>query len=849
MCQVRHPLEVLLQGNSVDQEDKITQYQYQWQDSFESLSTTGQLASLVLNLAGKHTITLTVTDNQGATASKDFSVTVSANTPPVAQFTVDPPQGTAPLTVTVDASQSYDPDGDTIKSYSWEYYDSSNPSIITSKKTLDNYTQLDFQTPGTYCITLVVEDDKGATSPKSNPQCIQADDPPEVSLIPKEIPDASLCGDFDVTIQIQASQGQEVNTAEVHLNFDPNVLQVKSGGIKTHDELEYLVGSTFNNTTGKVILLASTNKPVKPTGTFDLVTITFTANQSVANTVLSFDQEKTKVISAGSLILSHKDPILFEVKDAGLLKGQIVFQPGYVSKVVNLRIHVDDNPQTYQVQTNNYGVFRIELPPGNHDVYVAKTNSIQLMKTVTIESGVCNPSNLVTFEKLYAGDVVGTHLSPDIHTPTDNEINAEDYDLLLYYFAQGQLLYQTDYNLDGILTEDDWSDSFLRHEHFDLNNDGDFDENDIALFQDSLDAQSNGQITQVNKPSLPYVKSAENQRSHFQPLDLIAIDELAINDSFDVAIEMEIDDIQPVFAAEAHLNFDPNLLRVNQIKVGDHFDSTLGNHFDNENGEIHFVAAQTNGEAPTGSFILMTINCTLLGVGGDQSFTVDTSRTKAIFNLRPVLRKMKAFITAIDVAPSPPSNLPPLAVELLNFNAEPNEEGVVLTWQTATERDNAGFNILRSEQRMGEYVQLNSSLMPTRANNNEGATYSLVDNTAVKGKVYYYQLQDISFSENHTLHGPISFIAIRSPEDNAFFTSTTLPTFAWTHGFQGLLSIEYYYGDEPQKVYTIPVNGTTLTPTTETWQTFAEKAKGQTVFWRIVGNNTVSETRRFIVTD
>ncbi|NJO14240.1 MAG: hypothetical protein HC877_00365 [Thioploca sp.] len=213
-------------------------------------------------------------------------------------------------------------------------------------------------------------------------------------------------------------------------------------------------------------------------------------------------------------------------------------------------------------------------------------------------------------------------------------------------------------------------------------------------------------------------------------------------------------------------------------------------------------------------------------------------------------RPYSYYVTAVYAATSSsPTDPPNLAVDLLNFMAEPNENGVVLTWQTATERDNAGFNILRSEQRMGEYVQLNSSLMPTRANNNEGAIYSLVDNTAVKGKVYYYQLQDISFSENRTLHGPISFIAIQSPADNVFFTSATLPTFAWTHDFQSSLSIEYYYGDEPQAVYTIPVEGTTLTPTAEEWQAFAETAQGRTVVWRIVGNNTSSEIRRFIVTD
>ncbi|BAP57162.1 hypothetical protein THII_2865 [Thioploca ingrica] len=787
------PLKIFLDArNSVDPDGSISQYQ--WRDSLESLSTTGKLASLTLNLGGTHKITLTVTDDKGATASKDFFVTVSANAPPVAQFTINPTQGMAPLTVTADASQSKDPDGDTIKSYSWEYYDNSNPSAITPKKTQENTTSFKFGVPGTYCITLAVKDDKDNTSPRSAPQCIQVQDLPEVSLVPKEIPDASLCGDFDVTIQVQAPQEQEIMTADVYLTFDSSVLQVKLGGIKTYNELEKIFADNFDNNTGKIHLLATTDKSIKPTGTFDLVTITFTAKKFASNTILKFAQNSNVISPQNIPVLTNKAPIIFDVKDTGVLKAQVKFQPGYVSKVVDLRIHVDDDPQTYKAKTDNNGIFTIGLPPGKHDVYVAKTNTIQVMEPVTVTSGTCNPKNLVNFKDiLYVGDVVGEYDNKlnTSYTPTNNSIDGLDTNIL-QNFKAGKEVPCLDYNLDG--PPDDCSDSFLRYKHFDLNNDGDFNQADMDLFSKSTAAQN---IVKVDKPSGPYVKSAKNLRNRLQPLTL-AIDDLAVNDSFDIAIEMEIDDIQPVSVAEAYLNFDSHLLRVNQIKAGDHFDSTLSNHFNNESGEIHFLSAQMNGKEPVGSFVLMTINCTLLGVGGDQSFT--------------------------------------------------NESGVVLTWQTATERDNAGFNILRSEQRMGEYVQLNNSLIPTRGNN-EGTTYSFVDNTTIKGEVYYYQLQDISFSENRTLHGPISFITLRSPEDNAFFTSGTIPTFAWTHDSQSSLSIEYYYGDEPQKVYAMPVNGTILTPATEKWQAFAEEAKGQTVFWRIVGNDTISETRRFIVTN
>ncbi len=71
--------------------------------------------------AGTWTCTVTVTDNAGATASASKTVSVSAaNQPPVASLTVSPSSGTAPLSVTANASGSSDPDG-TITSYKFNF--------------------------------------------------------------------------------------------------------------------------------------------------------------------------------------------------------------------------------------------------------------------------------------------------------------------------------------------------------------------------------------------------------------------------------------------------------------------------------------------------------------------------------------------------------------------------------------------------------------------------------------------------------------------------------------------------------------------------------------------------------
>ena len=77
------------------------------------------------------------------------------NTPPVAQFQVAPPGGDAPITVQFDAQSSHDPDGG-IVTYAWDFGDG---HIGTGAVVSHHYIA-----PGSYTITLTVEDGRGATA-------------------------------------------------------------------------------------------------------------------------------------------------------------------------------------------------------------------------------------------------------------------------------------------------------------------------------------------------------------------------------------------------------------------------------------------------------------------------------------------------------------------------------------------------------------------------------------------------------------------------------------------------------------------------------------------------------------
>ncbi len=95
----------------------------------------------------------------------------------------------------------------------------------------------------------------------------------------------------------------------------------------------------------------------------------------------------------------------------------------------------------------------------------------------------------------------------------------------------------------------------------------------------------------------------------------------------------------------------------------------------------------------------------------------------------------------------------PLPVSLSSFRpARDTATGEVrIRWITESELNNAGFNILRSETKTGEFAVVNlKGIIPGHGTTAEKHAYTWTDASAKPNVVYYYQIEDVSLDGTRT---------------------------------------------------------------------------------------------------
>jgi aminopeptidase N len=164
---------------------------------------------------------------------------------------------------------------------------------------------------------------------------------------------------------------------------------------------------------------------------------------------------------------------------------------------------------------------------------------------------------------------------------------------------------------------------------------------------------------------------------------------------------------------------------------------------------------------PLRDFYIMPVDFTVHYTDNtSETFTVQNDRRNQMFYIHTVKEPdYIVFDEKINILKIKDETLgdpcDPTLIQLSSFSAARGLGKVILEWTTESEVDNAGFNVLRAESEVGEYVKLNAALIPAQGSLTQGASYEFADGDVRYRKSYWYKIEDIDLNGNATMHGPV----------------------------------------------------------------------------------------------
>ncbi|HSN76711.1 MAG TPA: hypothetical protein VL334_16690 [Anaerolineae bacterium] len=81
---------------------------------------------------------------------------------------------------------------------------------------------------------------------------------------------------------------------------------------------------------------------------------------------------------------------------------------------------------------------------------------------------------------------------------------------------------------------------------------------------------------------------------------------------------------------------------------------------------------------------------------------------------------------------------------------------MLVSWETVSEFNNAGFNLYRGLRDDGSDRALLANVPSQAPGSSQGASYSYLDTAVEPGQTTWYWLEDVDLAGATTLHGPVS---------------------------------------------------------------------------------------------
>jgi len=355
---------VTFDGGGSSDDKGIVSYQWNFGDGG---TASGITISHTYSTPGTYTVTLTVTDEVGLSDSDTLIVTVRDVTAPVAEAGSDRIIN-KDISITFNGSGSSDNAG--IVSYQWNFGDGGTGSGITVSHT--------YSTPGTYTVTLTVDDAAG-NGPVSDTLTVVVDTTPPVA---DAGPDQTVNEDISVTFNGGGSS-DNVGIVSYQWNFGDGAT---GNGIT--DSHTYSTPGTYTVTL--TVDDAVGNGPVSDTLTVTVIDVTPPVAEAGSDQTVN---EDTSVTFNGG---GSSD-------NAGIVSYQWNFGDGGTASGITVS-HIYSNPGTYTVTLS------VNDAAGNGPVSDTLTVTVIDVTPPVADAGpnqTVNEDTLVTFNGSGSGDNVG----------------------------------------------------------------------------------------------------------------------------------------------------------------------------------------------------------------------------------------------------------------------------------------------------------------------------------------------------------------------------------------------------------------------------------------------------------
>jgi len=163
----------------------------------------------------------------------------------------------------------------------------------------------------------------------------------------------------------------------------------------------------------------------------------------------------------------------------------------------------------------------------------------------------------------------------------------------------------------------------------------------------------------------------------------------------------------------------------------------------------------------------------------DSGYTLWVTPPREYRNCRVmVVLYEKGEILGIGVSPEEFVVTFPVAVAISRFSGEAGEDGVTLKWETSSEVNTTGFNLLRSEEEEGDYDLVTEEYVPARGLAS-GSYYEYDDEDVSLNRTYWYVLKEVSGEDDKLVFGPYK-VVVKAPfslsqnSPNPFNPATTI---------------------------------------------------------------------------